>query len=285
MAIFDCFIFNNEFDLLDIRLREMSDVVDRFVLVETNETHTGCAKPFHFEMHRERFSPWAAKIVHVKVTFPKELPPARGKRAREGGWEREHFQREQILSGLAEAAPDDLVLVSDVDEIVRADKLREAVGRDIARGRLVIFEVSSHRFFLDRYYPQENTLLCSRMMERRHLASPQLMRMTQARVSKRRKYPTVIGSALVRAKNFIATGIPLPVAIVPDAGWHFSSMGGIEAFREKLASISEGNIVARNGVELVWQRYWENLAPYPRERLPACVAGGGFDHLLAKDPD
>jgi len=283
MALFDCFVFNNEFDILEIRLREMGGLVDRFVLVEANETQTGRKKPFHFEEHRERFAAWADRIVHVKVTFPEKLPPARGKRRREGGWEREHYQRDEIARGIGQAAPDDLILISDVDEIVRADRLRQALEGNLARGRLVVFELTTHRFHLDWYDPEEGGLLCSRMMERRHLASPQLMRMTQARVSKRRKYPPALAQALLRAKNYVSTGIALPVTIVPDAGWHFSAMGGMEAFRDKLAAIIEGEMVSRDGVDAAFQRYRDRLKPYPRERLPACVATGRFDHLLSEE--
>ena len=38
MKIYDCFTFYNEFDLLELRLRETSDLVDYFVVVEANTT-------------------------------------------------------------------------------------------------------------------------------------------------------------------------------------------------------------------------------------------------------
>ena len=44
MKIFDCFIFFNELDLLDVRLHELNDVVDFHVLVEAKKTFVGKKK-------------------------------------------------------------------------------------------------------------------------------------------------------------------------------------------------------------------------------------------------
>ncbi|WP_051630509.1 glycosyltransferase family 17 protein [Afifella pfennigii] len=284
MRLFDCFIFNDELDVLEIRLRELGDVVDRFVLVEASETQSGRRKPFYFEENRSRFAPYLEKIVHVSIDFPDCLPPARGKRARERIWEREHYQRDQIARGLAEAAPSDLVLISDVDEIVRADALAAVRDSGRAGDRLTVFELTTHRFHLDLFYPDETCLLCSRLLEKRHLSTPQLVRMAQARISKRRRYPDPLGQALLRLRNRVSSGIGLPVEIVPQAGWHFSSMGDLAAFRRKLGAVTEGPMVTAAGVEAAYRRFRQGLAPYPRERLPACVASGDFDHLLAAAP-
>ncbi len=42
--IYDCFIFNNETDLLEIRLNILNDYVDHFVIIESSETFTGLKK-------------------------------------------------------------------------------------------------------------------------------------------------------------------------------------------------------------------------------------------------
>ena len=125
MMLYDCFVFHNEFDLLEIRLREMGDLVDRFVLVEADQTQRGSPKPFFFDENRERFSAWKDKIVDLQVRLPDELPPALGvyKNRRKKDWERENYQRNCIAQGLDTCRPDDLVLLSDVDEIIRADVL------------------------------------------------------------------------------------------------------------------------------------------------------------------
>jgi beta-1,4-mannosyl-glycoprotein beta-1,4-N-acetylglucosaminyltransferase len=95
--IYDCFTFFNELDILEIRLAEMSDVVDRFVLVEATHTFQGNAKPLYFNDNRARFAQWLHKIEHIIVDFPDIFPPTLHK---ESGWEREEYQRDAIMKGL-----------------------------------------------------------------------------------------------------------------------------------------------------------------------------------------
>ena len=59
MKVYDCFTFYNEFDTLEIRLQEMWDQVDHFVIAEANTTHSGVAKPFMLLDNWERFKPYA----------------------------------------------------------------------------------------------------------------------------------------------------------------------------------------------------------------------------------
>ena len=54
--IYDCFTFFNELELLELRLNELADVVDKFVLVEATQTHTNKPKPLHYLENRARFS-------------------------------------------------------------------------------------------------------------------------------------------------------------------------------------------------------------------------------------
>lgn len=124
--VFDCFPFFNELDVLEIRLRELSPVVDRFVLVESRLTHSGKPKPLYYEKNKKRFAEWADKIEHVVCDFPAG-----------DTWFRERFQREAIMDGLARIQPkdSDIVIVSDADEIPNADSVREYIQgpeRDIA---------------------------------------------------------------------------------------------------------------------------------------------------------
>ena len=65
--IYDCFSFYNEFDILEIRLQELYDHVDYFIIAEASTTHTGNPKPFYLLDNWERFKPYADKIRHVKV--------------------------------------------------------------------------------------------------------------------------------------------------------------------------------------------------------------------------
>jgi hypothetical protein len=109
--VFDVFPFNGEFGLLDLKLETMRDRIDRFVLVEAERTFTGNPKPLYFQDARDRYAAWADRIVHVVA----EAEPAFVQSA----WAREYHQRDQGVRGLSGlCAPEDLVLISDVDEIV-----------------------------------------------------------------------------------------------------------------------------------------------------------------------
>lgn len=106
--IVDCFTFYNEIDVLKKRLRYLSPAVDRFVLVESTVTHRGDPKELYFEKNKEQFREWLDKIVHIVVEDnPDDTDP----------WKRENHQRNCILRGIEDLKDDDLVLISDVDEI------------------------------------------------------------------------------------------------------------------------------------------------------------------------
>lgn len=110
--IYDAFIFYNELDLLELRLEELNDVVDYFVLVEATKTFRNNDKPLYFSENKERYEKFLNKIIHVVVDdMPEEQDP----------WLREHHQRNCIIRGLTGIKENDLVIISDVDEILNAD--------------------------------------------------------------------------------------------------------------------------------------------------------------------
>lgn len=283
--LYDCFVFHNEFDLLEIRLREMGDLVDRFVLVEADQTQRGSPKPFYFDENRERFSAWKDKIIDLQIRFPDELPPALGvyKNRRKKDWERENYQRNCILQGLEGCGPDDLILLSDVDEIIRADILESVLSRRLYKGRLLVFEQSLHKHHLNRVVPGKTWLLGSRMIEKKYLTTPQQLRRTKARMTKKSFVPGFAAQPFLRIRNNNLSGIGRPVKIIADAGWHFSSMGGIEAFKTKLASVVHGQTVDTSDIERLYERELVGTELIPQLDLPSCVQDGKFDHMLASD--
>lgn len=110
--VFDTFLFGDELDMLECRLVEAEDnpQVYRHVLVEAPVDHQGNPKPLYYADNRERFASWSDRIVHVIADIP-------GASAELNPWNREHAQRDHIWLGIADADPDDLVLLCDVDEI------------------------------------------------------------------------------------------------------------------------------------------------------------------------
>jgi hypothetical protein len=114
MKIIDSIMFLNEYDILEIRLKEMYDHVDKFVIVECNKTHTGIPKEFNLEKHLDRFKPWLDKIDYIKVE--QDNPSSHA-------WNNEYWQRDQMARGWQDLTTDDVILISDADEIIRPEAI------------------------------------------------------------------------------------------------------------------------------------------------------------------
>lgn len=122
--VFDCFLFFNELELLELRLETLWDVVDYFVLVEANQTFSGNPKNLIFEENRERFNKYLRKIIYVKVEdSPKPIN-------RFYYWNVEFFQRNCILRGLdSKAKNGDFIIISDVDEILSPNSIISSLNK------------------------------------------------------------------------------------------------------------------------------------------------------------
>ena len=104
MKIVDSFIFYNELDLLEFRLELLNDIVDKFVLVESTKTFVGNNKQLFFQENKERFKDF--NIIHLVA------PPYH-----RDSWRTEHYQREYLMNGLSDVSDDEIILLSDADEI------------------------------------------------------------------------------------------------------------------------------------------------------------------------
>ena len=114
--IVDCFTFYNELDILKKRLKYLSPVVDKFVLVESTKTFRGNSKELFYEQNKKDFDEWKDKIIHVIVEDnPDDKNP----------WIREAHQRNCITRGLTELSVEDLVMISDVDEVPKTEIIRK----------------------------------------------------------------------------------------------------------------------------------------------------------------
>lgn len=192
--IVDCFPFFRELDLLELRLRTLESVVDRFVIAEAITTHTGAPKPLYFSENRERFARWNDRIVHLVD---------RGDTVSEA-WLIEWRQRDLLADSLAGLDPDDLVVMSDVDEIPTPESLRVRP----APGELLVFE-------------QELSYYAANFRHR----------------------DRCLGSRAFRAGDFPRWGSMHAIRTVtdagtrvPSAGWHFTFLGDRENARTKLLS-------------------------------------------------
>lgn len=109
MKIVDSFIFYNELDLLEYRLKLLEPVVNNFVLVESTQTFAGHQKPLYYQENKDRFREYNHKIQHVVVD---SFQP-------DDAWFNEKLQRESITQGLEmlRLHDDDAIMITDVDEI------------------------------------------------------------------------------------------------------------------------------------------------------------------------
>ncbi|KAG0314769.1 hypothetical protein BGZ97_008982 [Linnemannia gamsii] len=110
--VYDAVIFSVELDMLEIRMRELYDVVDHFVILESSRTFTGIPKDAVFQDHRERYSFAEDKIIY-------KLVPLRELRRGEEPWVNEGAMRDEMTKLLwsTDIKEGDYVIFSDVDEI------------------------------------------------------------------------------------------------------------------------------------------------------------------------
>lgn len=120
--IIDCMYFNGELDILEVRLNILNDFVDKFVIVESLITFSGKSKPLYFKENKERYSKWVDKIVYYVVQSGDKkleqdawLSPNTG--SGESYWREEFYQKESLQKALTFCNDNDIVFISDVDEI------------------------------------------------------------------------------------------------------------------------------------------------------------------------
>ncbi|MBT3873050.1 MAG: beta-1,4-mannosyl-glycoprotein beta-1,4-N-acetylglucosaminyltransferase [Flavobacteriaceae bacterium] len=105
--IYDCFCYFNEDMLLTLRLETLWDTVDYFVISEANYSHSGNDRKTLFNINN--FSKYTKKIRYLRLD---ERPAGEN-----DFWKNENFIRNNISKGLFDAQPNDLILISDLDEI------------------------------------------------------------------------------------------------------------------------------------------------------------------------
>ena len=283
--LYDCFPFFNELDLLEIRLHEHGSVVDRFVITEATETFFGEPKPLHFERHRQRFAAFDDRITYIVVD---KTPPQFASR-----WGREQFQREAIRAGLADAAADDLVLLSDVDEIVRATALREALARPPRRSELLCFELRMYNYYLNFEAPERWLRSGPRAALMRDIASLWGLR--------RSKGPSgnVLRDLGRVAYNRRELGRLAWPRVIRDAGWHFTYLGSTADIQEKIRAragsqsqkpiLDPAVLAARRDAGLVSNAWYDSrlrYRPLDSSFPQYLVANAGrFAHLTMPAPE
>ena len=136
--VYDCFNFFNELELLEIRLGELDGLVDKFVLVESTVTFTNKPKPLYFSKNKSKFNKYLNKIIHVVVA---DSPNVIG-----NPWIIEMHQFNAITRGLSECNNNDVILLSNADEIPNKAKVRDWIDKP---GKIKAFEQICAYYFLN----------------------------------------------------------------------------------------------------------------------------------------
>lgn len=148
--IVDAFLFYNELDILEKRLRLLDSVVDKFILVESEETFVGNKKPLFFSENKERYSQWMDKIIHVIV--PRIQWGDMLEEECDDKFYIEKQQRHQIVKGLEDGKipGDATVMISDVDELPDPDIVK--VAKPDSALHMFMFEYSFDYMFTGEHW-------------------------------------------------------------------------------------------------------------------------------------
>lgn len=205
--IYDCIPFFNELDILKLRMQILAPYVDRFVLEESTVTFSGEPKEMVFAQNREMFEEFADKIIYVAV----ENSPMEGVTTHE----RDKFQKNQLIRGLSDCKPEDIIIFSDVDEIPKPETLV---------GLIANFEPGKI------YHLAQRMFYCFLNMEE---VSGNLLSITgEFSGVERRQW---LGTKICSFSELPEEGIVYLREVSPedprsvrvaDGGWHFGYMGG-----------------------------------------------------------
>lgn len=222
--MFDCCIVNHELDLLDIRLNTLNDVVEKFVIVESNTTHSGKPKKLHFSENKHRFENFSNKIIHLVYPghiFDSEQDGEHTHLA----WGNENGQRNYILEALKIAEPSDGILfISDIDEIVKPEKLIEGVELYHKTGLLVNFALEQCLYYLNYNFKDFKQITGSMLYN----------------FNRAKKYYDAINyphnTPSGTRWHMVSEQYGRDWPTVNDAGWHFSTLVDFDSIKYKLES-------------------------------------------------
>jgi hypothetical protein len=259
MKTYDCFTFFNELDVLEIRLQEMWNTTDYFVIAEANLSHSGKPKEYILLDNWERFKPYADKIRRIQVDDFPETPDS---------WVREKFQRRSLDRGLADRSPEDIIIVSDLDEVPRAD---------------IVDMIKTDENDWDKY------ILCIPMFQY------QLNFMKFIERSKQRNIMLTRGRAFTNAqqeREFTFPWNPRPkdTVEVDHGGWHWSYFGDDNNAITKIQNFAHTEtdtpeMIARHNIAWMIENKYGHHGPNQPERFETVVLDDYFPKCIYENLD
>jgi len=227
MKIYDCFMYFDEEVVVDVRLNTLNEFVDYFVIVESRFTHKGDRRELKFNLKKfERFKDKIIYLIYEKE--PKEIEKVldedikieKDRKYILNAAYRENGQRNYIQKGLTGAEENDLILISDVDEIPNLSKL----NFNKIKEKIILFKQDMFYYKFNLHLPNliwTGTKGC----KKKNLINPQWLRNI-----KDRKY------YFFRIDTFFSKVKYISINIINDGGWHFSNIKTPKEIEHKLRS-------------------------------------------------
>ena len=227
MKIFDCFMYFDEEIVLELRLNTLNEYVDYFVIVESSFTHKGDKRKLKFD--HDKFSKFKDKIIYlvydvepkgIEIINENESEDEKSRKYIFNAIYRENGQRNLISEGLKIADNDDLILISDVDEIPNIKN----IDFNKFKEKLIFYNQEMFYYKFNLKLPDYNWV-GTRLCKKKYLKSPQWLRNI-----KNKKYPFYRFDI-----NFSETKYS-DIKFVNEGGWHFTNIKSAEEISHKLKS-------------------------------------------------
>ena len=208
--IIDAFTFFNEKELVQLRIKYLNEVVDNFVVVEGNFTHTGKEKNWNFEdILNNELKDFSHKIKYYKMQIDlekadREKSPNYINKKNGRSWKVESMQRNYIKQACEKFSPNDIIIISDLDEIPSKEKISFIKSSDFKKIAPVSFDQAL--FHLNCKYLSLEKWVGSVVVTKELIDKyePQVFRDYKDRIS-----------------------------CFKESGWSFSSFGGVRQIKEK----------------------------------------------------
>ena len=218
MAIYDCFQYFDEDHMVDLRLNILNKYVDFFVISESTKTHQGKDKQINFDI--KKFSKFKDKIKFIVADYSKEI---KFKKHVGGESPIEQHQRNFLINGVKNASPDDLIILSDSDEIPDLSKLNSINENK----KFIAFSQQMFMYKINLQNLNESDWIGSRIVKKKYISTMQNLRNL-----KFKKYPFW----RIDKRNLQ----------IIKGGWHFSYLQTPSQILNKIKSFSHGEFNNNN---------------------------------------
>ena len=218
MAIYDCFQYFNEDHIVDLRLNILNQYVDYFVISESTKTHQGENKKINFDI--KKFSKFKDKIKFIVADYNESI---NFKNHTGGESPIEQHQRNSLIKGIEDASSEDLIILSDSDEIPDLTKLIEINNNK----KFIAFSQKMFMYKMNLQNIEESNWIGSKITKKKNITTMQNLRNL-----KFKKYPFW----RFDKKNLQTIR----------GGWHFSFLQTPEQILKKIKSFSHGEFNMKN---------------------------------------